>query len=51
MSQVHPVSLETEVPRGLLALGLKDLLERKVFRVCLEDLEVLERQVLKANRG
>lgn len=51
MILVHPVFQETGVPQGLLGLDLKDLLERKVSRVCQEDLEVLVPQVLKVNQA
>lgn len=50
MSPVPLVFQETGAPQAVLALDLKDLQERKVFRASQEDLEVPVHLELKVNQ-
>lgn len=50
MSPVPPVFQETGAPQVAPALDLKGPPERKAFRACQEDLEVLVHPELKVNR-
>lgn len=51
MSQAALVFQETGVLQEALALDLRDLQERKVFRASQEDLEVPVHPVLKVNQA